>query len=305
MVLGDNFVKVHGLISDLIGVLEAEATNEEDVIKPYCDQLQTWAGKRDDAVAQMESLASEKETHRIDIELRQREIAEKQKAIADNLKELEQAKILRKEENENNEKVKFEMKTGKEAVLQAISVLKKVFSFVQTESWHSGGRHHETPEEYRHPGSGRDGKTVGDVVPETFSDEDYNGHQGYSNVIDLLDEIVADFTRAYEAADAEEKDRADKFDDFENDIAKDNDEKEGEIDGAKDKVDGLESDLFDIGTQFKAEDVLHKGALEEIEDMKPKCIDRETFAKRKAQREKEIDGLEEALSILDACRTKQ
>merc|ERR1740138_799608 len=103
---------------------------------------------------------------------------------------------------------------GKEAVEFALTTLKEFYegaAFMQTG--------------YTPPAAGRDGKTVGDMAPKSFSG-DYHGNQQQSKgIIGLLEVILSDFERTIDTVTSKEEEADTEFGELEDEIEKDNDAK--------------------------------------------------------------------------------
>merc|ERR1719223_1961301 len=123
----DHFVKVRGLIKDLIEKLEADAKSEATQ-KSFCDgAMKDATTSRDGAQADVESLTAkltqleaEKAETEFDISVLSEQIAELQKA-------LNEAIQLRAEERAANEKTIAEAGEGKDAVDFALTVLREFY----------------------------------------------------------------------------------------------------------------------------------------------------------------------------------
>merc|ERR1712196_292323 len=128
------------------------------------------------------------------------EIEELKKAIAENLKALNEATELRNSEKADNEATISTADEGKTAVELAINILKEFYdnAFIQT------GK-------YVPPNADRSGKTVADRAPEVFSGS-YHGSQGASKgILGLLDVILSDFERTIDTTEDAEDSAAASF----------------------------------------------------------------------------------------------
>jgi len=195
----DHFVKVRGLIKDLIQRLEANALAEAGT-KSFCDENMAEATARRDkanaeievAVATISKLTNEKAQLESDIQ-------DLKQAIADNLKALNEATELRESEKEENTATIETAAEGQAAVELALSILNQFYenAFIQTG--------------YVPPNSDREGLTVADRAPEVFSG-DYHGNQDASKgIIGLLDVILSDFVRTKTTTEQEEKNCSGSF----------------------------------------------------------------------------------------------
>jgi len=284
----DHFVKVRGLIKDLIGRLQADAQSEQTQ-KGFCDNAMAEAtAKRDGANAAIEVAVSSisKKTNQ-QAQLNQ-EIQDLKQAVADNLKSLNEATELREGEKEDNSVTSETANEGKAAVELALSILRSFYenAFIQTG--------------YTPPNAGRDGETVGDKAPEVFSG-DYNGNQGASKgILGLLEVILSDFERTISTTESEETAAQAAFEVFETDVKDDNVAKDASITTKEGEVATLEDDLVEQTEDKQDAQKLLADSKKELKTLKPLCVEgEETYSQRVAKREKEIGALKEAMVILD------
>merc|ERR1719443_1125130 len=284
----DHFVKVRGLIKDLIQKLEDDA-EAEATQKGFCDKEMADAVRNRDqanaalevAVGNINKLTSEKASL-------EKEIKDLEQAIADNLKSLNEATELRNSEKDENEVTVETATEGKEAVEMAIGVLNEFYNnaFLQTK--------------YTPPNAGRDGETVADKAPEAFSGTYHGNQDAAKGIVGLLDVILSDFERTISTTNDEESAAQSAFETYEQDIKDDNDEKEGDITKKKNRIAEIKTELVD--EQDDKDDAITKKdeAKKELQKLKPLCVEgEETYAQRVAKREKEIEALKEAMTLLD------
>jgi hypothetical protein len=192
----DHFVKVRGLIKDLITKLEADAAAEATA-KSACDtNMKEAVEKRDKAAANYETAGAQIDSTNATINSLKSEIAALAGDIADLNKQVLEMTELRAKEKAEHEKTIANADQGKSDVDQAIEILKKFYG----EALLQVGADPKTNTE------DREGKTVGDLAPETFSsDEEYKGKADSSKgVIGMLEVISSDFERTSKTtADAE------------------------------------------------------------------------------------------------------
>jgi len=286
----DHFVKVRGLIRNLIERLQDEA-KEEATQKSFCDKAMAEAtstrdseqSKVEDAMAKIAATEAER-TQLL------KDIAELSQGIADNKKALKEATDLRNKESAENEKTVAEASAGKEAVERAMEVLK---------SFYEGQALLQTAK-YVPPNSDREGKTVSDRAPEVF-DSEYKGTQDASKgIIGMLEVILADFDRTVATVSAEEEQAQGEFDKFRTENEADTESKEaskktkeGQVADADDKLVSLENDRQ--AAKKSLED-----AQSELAKLHPMCVQaEETYEERVAKRKQEIEALKEAHDILE------
>jgi hypothetical protein len=284
----DHFVKVRGLIKDLIKKLEDDA-EAEATQKGFCDKEMGDATRsRDEANAALEvavgninKLTSEKDSL-------EKEVNDLKQAIADNLKSLNEATELRNSEKDENTVTVETATEGKEAVEMAIGVLNEFYNnaFIQTK--------------YTPPNADRDGKTVADRAPETFSGTYHGNQDAAKGIVGLLDVILSDFERTISTTNQEESDAQSAFETYEQDIKDDNDQKDAAITKKNNRIADIKDELVDE-QEDKDEAITKKDeAKKELQKLKPLCVEgEETYAQRVAKREKEIEALKEAMTLLD------
>jgi len=287
--MADHFVKVRAIIKDLISKLEDDA-EAEATQKGFCDtnmaaavaDRDTGNAQIEEAMATINKLTAEKD------ELNQ-EIQDLKKAIAENLKALNEATELRNSEKADNEATIETSEEGKTAVELAINILKEFYdnAFIQT------GK-------YVPPNADRSGKTVADRAPEVFSG-DYHGSQGASKgILGLLDVILSDFERTIDTTEDAEDTAAGSFATFESDTKTDNADKEGQIDSNEGRISDIDDELVETEEDKGDATLLKENALTELKKLKPMCVEgEETYAQRVAKREKEIQALKDAQQMLD------
>jgi len=285
----DHFVKVRGLIKDLIQKLKedakAEATQKNICDKDMADAL----SDRDKANSQIEiangkitSLTAKKNALLDEIDVLNKEISELQKALLE-------ATELRAEDKADNEKTISMSDAGAESVKLALGILKKFYdnAFLQTSK-------------YVPPKSDREGNTVGDLAPDAFG-EKYHGSQSESKgIIGILDVILSDFERTSKKTASDEKEAQEEFEKFEKDTKDEVKEKNKKVKKNEGKVADAESDILDQQQALKDAEKLLDSATEALEDLEVMCVKgEETWEERKQKREEEIEALKEALNILE------
>jgi len=288
----DHFVKVRGLIKDMIARLESDAASEATT-KGFCDEnMKTQVTSRDSQKSTLEDLQSQISAAEAEQAKLESEIAALSKAVAENIKALNEATQLRAEEKAANEKTLSEAKAGKEAVDFALTTLNAFYEgaapgFLQYEPFVSTD-------------AGRDGKTVADLAPKVF-DEDYSGKQQESKgVIGLLEVIASDFERTDTTVTEQETEAQADFEEFESDTNADTAAKNADIKDKNGQVIELTDDLVTLADEKKDAANALELAEEELLKLKKMCVDgEETYEERVAKREKEIEALKEALKILD------
>eukprot|EP00928_Gymnodinium_smaydae_P012662 TRINITY_DN145_c0_g2_i1.p1 TRINITY_DN145_c0_g2~~TRINITY_DN145_c0_g2_i1.p1 ORF type:complete len:707 (-),score=268.83 TRINITY_DN145_c0_g2_i1:192-2312(-) len=286
----DHFVKVRGLIKDLVSKLEADA-EAEATQKSFCDTaMKTSVDNRDKAKASIESLSATKSKLDTEKATLTAEIADFSKAVAELQKALNEATQLRQSEAAENAKTIATAQEGKNAVDLALQVLTDFYASAAS----------ELQVAYVPPKSDREGKTVGDRAPEVF-DSKYEGAQASSKgITGLLQVIQADFERTVSTVTAEEADAVKEFGEFETSTNTDIGGKQGSMALKESRVKEVEGELVETVDSLKDEQGLLDTALAELSELKEQCVDgEESYEERVARRNKEIESLKQALTILE------
>lgn len=268
---GDPFGKVIGMIKDMIQKLEKEA--EEDATeKAYCDEeMGKTEAKRGELMDDNAKL-----TAKID------QATSKSVALKEDIKQLEaelavltkkQAEMdkIRKEQNEDFLVAQKELTQGLAGVRKALSVLRDYYA--------SGDSFVQQP-----------------AMPKTHSKSTGAGN----GIIGILEVVESDFAKNLAKEEAQEEDSQSEYDQItqENKVSKtmkdqDVKYKTKEVKGLKKAIADMSSDRETISNELAAVN-------EYYAKLKDRCVAKpETYEERKARREAEINGLKEALSILE------
>merc|ERR1712048_1084243 len=225
----DNFVKVRGLINDLISKLEADALEEADS-KSFCDtEIGKAVNNRDEQNLKIETSSANIAKNQVKQQELKSEIAELSKEIAELHLGLREASELRENEKAANEKTIAMATDGKEAVSSAIEVLE-----------HFYGSGSMLQLRYKPPKSDRDGNTVGDLAPNTSSlDSDYEGNKSAGKgIVGMLNVILSDFERTVSTTQEQESKAAKDYEKYKSD-GEMSDAKDAEIQAQDDKADAV------------------------------------------------------------------
>jgi hypothetical protein len=288
----DHFVKVRGIIKDLIAKLEADA-KAEATSKGICDKNMASAiDKRDTSAAAIETANAQIDATEATISALKTDIEDLAGEIAKMNKDLLEATELRANEKAENEKTIKNAEEGGKAVDQAIVLLKKFYegAFLQAGAG-------QTPNI-----ENRDGQTVGDLAPETFSsDEEYKGKIDASKgIIGMLEVISSDFARTVKTVTDQEAQAVKDYETVKKDLEKSISDKEKTKTDKEGEVETKESDLTGFKDDLKDASKRNELALTELEKLKASCVDgEETYAERVAKRKEEIEALKEAMQILE------
>merc|ERR1719487_1523160 len=271
----DPFGKIRGMIEDMISKLMTEA-NEEANAKAFCDEENAKARK-----SQAEKTALfDKFTARID------EAASKsgiQKELAEIDAAQAEATKIRSAEHAEYLKASKDFKDSADAVVAAVSVLKSYYegSFLQLKS-------EKQPMALgvsEGPEFGGYGKTEGDAA---------------HTIIEVLQVAEEDFTKLLAETEAEEEAAAALFkkDSDASKVAKAT--KETEVRDKSSEIKSLEVALNHHGEDRDTVSKELDAVIGYLDKLKPQCENKAmSYEEKKARREAEIEGLKDAMAILE------
>jgi chromosome segregation ATPase len=270
----DPFTKVIGLIKDMIAKLEAEAEAAAKE-KAYCDeQMSKTEAKKSELEDDVAKLTSTIDTKSAKSAKLKEEVKELQEELASMAKEKQEMDKVRAEQHEAYKQAKADLELGLEGVGKALKVLRKYYesgSSLLQEDQPAKPVFHKKAE-----GAG-------------------------GSIIDILEVVESDFAKALSAEESEEMDAQEAYEKRTQEIkvatAEDTKAVEYKVQEFKTldtEVDELKEDLASTQSELDAVN-------EYYAEVKDRCIAKpETYEERKARREQEIEGLKEALRILDS-----
>jgi len=287
----DHFVKVRGMIKDMVAKLEADASAEADQ-KAWCDEeMEKSTSKRDENIGEMEGDLAAKSTAEAKIAKLEEEIATLMSEIAELRKALSEATTLRGQEKKENLKTLADATAGLAGVTKAMKILKEFYdnALIQTS--------------YKPPKGDASGNTVGDLAPDSFSG-DFSGNQDAAvGIIGQLDVIKSDFEGTIDATKTAEDEAESEFDAFKSESETDIETKEGDVTTKEGEVDSTTGDLAGYKDDLHTHTVLKADALKELAKLQPACVDTGSdYAEKVARREQEIESLKNAYVIFDEMR---
>lgn len=258
----DIFAKIKGLITDMVEKLEAEA--EADATeKAYCDkELGETNMKKDDKTAEIEKLTAKIDAMTSESKQLKGEIATLQKELGELTSSQAEMDKLRAEEKALFEANSAETEKGLNGVKLALKVLNEYYS--KADKAHSSS----------------DGASSG--------------------IIGLLEVCESDFSKALTEMTAAEETSQNQYDaqTKENEITKatkDQDVKYKTKDSA-----GLDKSVAEYSSDRSGVESELSAVKEYLKQLEGRCIAKaETYGERKARREAEIQGLKEALTVLE------
>jgi chromosome segregation ATPase len=271
----DPFVKIRGLIEEMIASLLKQA-EEEATQKAFCDEEMGKSkkskadkeGKIDKFQARIDKASSALGELKEAVKDLEAEIGEIDKASAEATK-------IRTEENADNVKAMKDFKDSADAVISAIGVLK---------SFYEGGAFIQLGSRTRakQPSFGSANSDAG------------------GSIISVLEVAEEDFTRLYAEVDQSENEAADAYEKLttENKVSKAT--KGAEVKGKLSEIKGLEVQLEQAKEDHSSTSAELDAVLAYLDKLKPQCETKVmSYEEKVAKRNAEIEGLKEALSILE------
>jgi chromosome segregation ATPase len=289
----DHFVKVRGMIKDMVAKLEADAASEADQ-KSWCDdEMKKATEARDEAIANMEGDLASKTSAESKIAKLKEEIQELLTEISELTKALNEATELRAMESKDNAKTLADATAGLAGVKKAMKILKDFYdnAFIQTHK------------KYVPPKADASGNTVGDLAPSTFEGEMHGNQDAAVGIIGQLGVITSDFEGTIDATKASEEEASGEFDTYKSDTETDISEKESSVKSKTGEKDTETANLSDYTDDLSDHTTDKAQALQELAKLKPACVDTGSdYAEQVARRNQEIESLKNAYVILDEMR---
>jgi chromosome segregation ATPase len=259
----DVFAKIKGMISDMIEKLEQEAAEAAE-LKQWCDkEISEATAKKEDSTAEFEKLTTSIDSKSAKSKKLKEEVATLQKELAELAETQQEMDKVREEEKAIYEKNKPELEQGLKGVKLALKILNDYYAKADKSHGSSDGA-----------GGG---------------------------IIGMLEVIESDFTKGLTEMVAAEQTAAAAYEKEtkENEIEKttktqDVKYKTKEAASLDKAVSELSSDRDSVQSELDAVN-------EYLESLEKKCTYKvESYEERKSRREAEINGLKEALDILES-----
>jgi hypothetical protein len=258
----DPFAKVKGLIEQMIGRLQKQAAEESDR-KAYCDkENRESAAKRDDQSAKLDNFQARLEQSRADEASTKQNVAELSGEIADLDAALAQRTKIRQEENRAFVAAAEDHRVGLEGLNQALQVLREYYA--------SSGKAHAAKSD------------------------------SSTGVISMLEVAEADMTRMQAESQMAEETAARDYNTFKQEAEVSRASKAAAVKAKNQELARLGSMISDLKSDSDGMNAELTSTLNYIEKLKQTCVHKpQTFAERAAKLQQEIQGLREALRILD------
>jgi len=259
----DVFAKIKGMVSDMIEKLEEEQAAAAE-LKQWCDkEIAEATAKKEDATAELEKLNTKLESDSAHSAKLKEEVATLQKELADLAARTQEMDKIRSEEKAVYEKNRPEMEQGLKGVKLALKILNEYYASADKSHSASSG--------------------------------------GASGIVGLLEVVESDFTKGLTEMVASEEVAVAAYESETKDNEIEKTTKEQDVKYKTKEFTTLDKTIGDVtkdrdGVQDELDAV--NGALKALNK---KCTYKvESYEERKARREAEINGLKEALEIIES-----
>jgi len=272
----DPFAKVKGLIEGMIEKLVTEA-NEQATQKAFCDEE---IGKSNSAKAEktmtIDQLSSRMDKASATKGLLEQKVKTLEAEIAALDKGTAEATKIRSEEKATYLKASSDFKLASAAVEKAIKVLKEYYAsaLIQTGASQSSGK--------KQPDFG---------APKS---------DAASSIISILEMSGENFTKLLMETETDESEAQTEFETLMQDNKVSKVTKMTEIKGALSEIKSLDVALKNHKEDYDMTSKELAAVMDYLDKLKPQCESKAmTYGEKKAKREAEIEGLKEALAILE------
>jgi len=269
----DPFAKIKGLISDMITKLTKEAESEATE-KAYCDeQLAKTEAKKQELDTTISKLTNKIDRAASRSASLKEEVTQLEAELAELAKTQSEMDKIRSEENANFRAAKADLSQGLEGVQKALSVLRDYY----------GGAAAMIQEQQP-------------AAPQQHSKASGAG----GSIINILEVCESDFATNLAKEESEEADAAEAYEKTtqENKVSttlKTQDSKYKTKEAA-----GLDKEIAELSSDRDTSNSELAAVMDYYGKIKERCVAKpETYEERKARRTAEIEGLKEALSILE------
>jgi len=269
----DPFEKIKGLISDMITKLTKEAESEASE-KAYCDeQLAKTEAKKaelDDTVSKLTNSIDRAASRSAGLK---EEVVQLEAELAALAKSQAEMDSIRREENANYKVAKAELTQGLGGVRKALSMLRDYY----------GGAAAMLQEEQ----------------PAAHQEHSKSSGAGGS-IINILEVCESDFATNLSKEESEEADSAESYEKTtqENKVAKMTKSQDAKY--KTKEAAGLDKEIAELSSDRDTSNSELSAVMDYYGKIKERCVAKpESYEERKARREAEIEGLKEALSILE------
>jgi hypothetical protein len=270
----DPFGKIKALIGDMIEKLLNEA-NAEAEQKAFCDtEISKSRKSQEDKTLRLDKVTARMDTAATTIAELQEAVKTLEGEVAEIDRASAEASAIRSEENADFLKASKDYKDSAAAVAAAVQVLKSYYegSFIQVKS-----------------------RTTRAKQPEFLQKQEAGG-----TIISVLEIAESDFTKLLAEAETEEEAAAKAFAAFSQESQVGKAAKQAEVKGKQSEAKTLEANLMNYKEDKASTGAELDAVMAYLDKLKPQCESKAmSYEEKVARREAEINGLKEALNILE------
>jgi len=259
----DVFAKIKGMIGDMIEKLEQEAAEAAE-LKEWCDkEIAESTAKKEDITATFDKLTTKLDTATAKSAKLKEEVATLQKELADLAKLTAEMDKIRSDEKAAFAKNHPEMEQGLKGVKLALKILNEYYA--------KAGKAHGSSD-----GAG-------------------------GGIVGMLEVIESDFTKGITEMVAAEQMAADTYEKETKENAVEKTTKEADVKYKTKEFTGLDKTIGELTSERSGVEDELNAVNDYLDSLDKKCTYKvESYAERKARREAEINGLKEALDVLES-----
>jgi chromosome segregation ATPase len=279
----DVFAKIKGLISDMITKLEGEAESDATE-KAYCDEeMAKTESKKADLESTVESLTTKIDRAASKSAGLKEDVKELQGELAALAKETAEMDQMRNEQNADYRTAKADLELGLGGVQKALGVLRDYYAGAAAASLV------------------QDDSKFGSLMQQPAMPEKHEKSSGAGgSIINILEVCESDFSSNLAKEESQEADAQSQYDKTTqaNKISKAT--KEQDVKYKTQEFKGLDKEISELSSDKSTTNTELAAVNEYYGKIKDRCIAKpETYEERTKRREAEIDGLKQALSILE------
>jgi len=282
----DVFGKVKGMIQDMIGKLEKEASEEADE-KAFCDEelakTEAKKGELDDDLADLNTRIEQASAKTAELKEETKELQSELAVLAKTQAEMD---AIRNEESTQYLATKKDLEAGLDGVGKALDVLRDYY-----ESKEDDGDAAALIQD-----------TQGDIMAQPAPPEKFKKSGGAgSGIIGILEVVQSDFAKNLATVETEESDAGQQYEQVtkENKLIKQ--QKDNDVKYKTKEFKGLDKTLTDLASDKDTVTTELDAVNQYFGNLKDRCIAKpEPYEERKARRDAEIKGLKQASEILES-----
>jgi len=272
------FTKIKEMVGEMITKLEKEA--EEDAAeKAYCDEeMAKTEAKKDDLTASIEKLSGKIDQAASKSAQLKEEVAEAQEEIAATQKSQAEMDQIRAEEKAAFDKSKADLTAGLGGVQKALEVLREYYggaaaaAFVQEEG---NSEQPAVPEHKPSTGAGQSIINILEVCESDFSDDLAKEEAEEATSVETYEQVTQENKITLSTKSQDVKYKTQEFK-------------------------SLDKEITELNSDRSTEQKELDAVLEYYAELKDRCVAKpESYEERKKRRDAEIEGLKDALAILN------